>query len=74
MDGEEEFYQEEFYFNKNEESIVKNDEEYQNDHLMDTSIELLMNFQDYCKDEAIPLGEKISSIDLFYFIKYGYIL
>lgn len=76
MDGEDEFYQEE-NLNKYEEQTNLsnlNDEEYENDRLINTSIELFIECQDYCKDEAIPLGENLSSMDLFHFIKYGYIL
>ena len=75
MNEEDEFYQDTNY----SEYVINNEngdfsEEVENDNLLNYSIDLLIQIQDYCKDEAIPLGETLSSVDLFNFIKYGYII
>lgn len=74
MEEEDHFYQEDNNNNNNNNELFyfEKNNEYEDDNLINISIELLLSYQDYCKDEAIPIGESLRSIDLFEFIKYGY--
>ena len=80
MNNEEEFYQDtnynEYLNNENNstDSYKEINEDIENENLINMSIELLIQIQNYCQEEAIPIGEKLSSIDLYDIIKYGYIL
>lgn len=75
MEEEDQFYQDEYNYNndiyeRNERSNKNNEDE--DDKMMNIAIELMISYQDYFTDEAIPIGESLKSIDLFEFIKYGY--
>ena len=77
MEEEDVFYQNDDLHTNSNDSNIKNEKnnehsEYNDDCLIHASIELLISYQDYCKDEGIPLAEFITSNDIFEFIKYGY--
>lgn len=74
MEEEDNFYPDE-YNNDLYERNDKNDKisnDYENDKMVNICIDLMIFYEDYCKDEAIPICETLRSYDLFEFIKYGY--